>query len=349
MKRRVTRIFYVLLVLAMLLSQTACTGGDKAESADSGAPATVSAPEHADAEEPGQADGNDHIIPLDCVLFDNEDFYAAVTGFDTSYELNGDIVQGLMIDFANRTTETDINSPNFIRANLDILDVVVNGCRTLASRLNGYELSDVDPGASVQGFRFCSPSEISGVRYIDTLTFQCVISNSHGDTLYQDTFTLEIHAGEGEAVYTPEFDGAPFILVETDECLVELAGYTDEPDTGIRRYIVHTVNNTDQTIHADVYQYDVNGISDFYTNSFYAKVQPHTDQYSTFYFNPNDLESSGVYTVYSIKLNSLACYYQNVQEDGSRKAEYIVKTDVTIPDPGEAVGPLVDPDGSAGA
>lgn len=328
------RVLPLALALCAALTLAAC-GGNGTAGAD-------------DKTEQTAPEGNDHIIPLNVVLFDNEDFYAAVTGFDTSYDLNGNIVQGLMIDLVNRTTETDINSPDFKRANLDISDVIVNGCRSYAD-LNGFGLSDVDPGASAQGYRFCSPSQISGIRYIDTLTFRCAINDSHDDTLYQDTFTLEIHAGEGEAAYTPEFDGAPYILAETDQCLVELAGYTDEPDTGVRRYIVHTVNNTDRTVHADTYQYDVNGLSDFYTNAFYAKVQPHTDQYSTFYFNPNDLESSGVYTVYSIKFNSLVCYYQDVQEDGSRKPDYIVKTDVTVPDPGEAVGPLIDPDGSAGA
>ena len=330
------RILTLALALAMMLALAACGGSGNG---------TSDAPQ-----EPAQAAaaGDGDVIPLDYVLFDNEDFYAAVTGFDKSYDLNGKTVQGLMIDLTNRTTETDINSPDFKRASLYISDVVVNGCRSYAD-LNGFGASDVDPGASSQGYRFCSPSEISGIRYIDTLAFRCAINDSHGDPLYEDTFTLELHAGEGEAAYTPAFDGAPYILAETDQCLVELAGYTDEPDTGVRRYVVHTVNDTDRTVHADVYQYDVNGISDFYTNSFYAKVQPHTDQYSTFSFKPEDLEASGVFTVYSIKLNSLVCYYQDVQADGSRKPDYIVKTDITITDPGGAVGPLIVPDGPAGA
>ena len=318
------RVLTLVLTLCMALSLAACGGNGAADA-------------HKETEQTGE---NDHIVPLDYVLFDNEDFYAAVTGFDTNYDLNGRTVQGLMIDLVNRTTETDINSPDFKRASLDISDVIVNGCRSYAD-MNGFGVSDVDPGASSQGYRFCSPSEISGIRYIDTLTFQCAINDSHGTPLYEDTFTLELHAGEGEASYTPGFDGAPYILIETDQCLVELSGYTDEPDTGIRRYVVHTVNDSDRTVHVDTYQYDVNGLSDFYTNAFYAKVQPHTDQYSTFYFDPKDLESSGVYTVYSIKFNSLVCYYQDVQEDGSRKPEYIAKTDITVMDPGEAVGPLI--------
>ena len=349
------KFFCILLALTMVLTMAACGGGDAAAATNS-APeqenvsepeqADMTEPEQADAAEPEQPQENDHIIPLDYVLFDNEDFYVAVTGFDTSYEFNGKMVQGLMVDFVNHTTETDVYSPDFKRASLDITDVVVNGCRTYENW--GSSGRAVDPGASNQEFRNFSPSKINGIRYIDTLSFRGTITNIHDEPLYQDTFTLEIHAGEGEATYTPEFDGAPFILAETDECLVELSGYVDEPDTGIRRYIVHTVNNTDQTIHADVYQYDVNGIQDFYVGGFYGEVLPHTDLYSTFYFTPENLAASGVSTVDSIRLNSLSCYYRIIQEDGSRKVEDIAKTDITIPYPGEAVGPLIDPDGPAG-
>lgn len=352
MKQKVAVFLRVALSLCLLFSLAACgneSNIDSTPSTETDDQKETKSSQAAPETDPVDVEGNDGIIPLDYVLFDNEDFYVAVTGFDTNYESDGEIKQGLMIDFVNRTTETDVFSPDYKRADVEITDVNVNGCRSYASSLlGGFGLTNVEPGTSSQGYRFCSPSKISGIRYIDTLTFRCAVKNIHDEPLYEDHFTLEIHAGEGEAVYTPEFDGAPFILIETDQCLAELVGYYDEPDTGIRRYVVHAVNNTDKTIHVDAYHFDVNGIEDFNANNLYCTVQPNTDAYGTFYFAPELLASSGVYSVDSIRFSSLACFYHIIQEDGSRKPEYIAKTAITVPYPGEAVGPLIDPDGSTG-